>query len=144
MASNGNPDAKSLFNILSEARIIAVVGASSNPERSSHGVMKMLMGEGYRCIPVNPNEAEVLGEKAYASLADIPEKVDIVDVFRRPEHTPAVAAEAVKIGAKTLWLQLGIANDEAARIAREGGLNVVMDSCIAVEHRLLKVPAIGK
>jgi predicted CoA-binding protein len=102
--------------------------------------MKMLQGEGYRCIPVNPNETEVLGEKAYVSLSDIPEKIDIVDVFRRPEYTPEVAKEAVKIGAKTLWLQLGIANDEAAKAASEGGLNVVMDSCIAVEHRLLKVP----
>jgi predicted CoA-binding protein len=140
MSWNGNPDAKSLFNILSEAKTIAVVGASSNPAKSSHGVMKMLQGEGYRCIPVNPNETEILGEKAYASLSDIPEKIDIVDVFRRPEYTPEVAREAVKIGAKTLWLQLGIANDEAAKAASEGGLNVVMDSCIAVEHRLLKVP----
>jgi predicted CoA-binding protein len=142
MAWTGNPDTKSLFNILSEARTIAVVGASSNPSKSSHGVMKMLMGEGYRCIPVNPNETEVLGQKAYASLSDIPEKIDIVDVFRRPEHTPEVAQEAVKIGAKTLWLQLGIANDEAAETASKGGLNVVMDACIAVEHRLLGVPKI--
>lgn len=137
-----NPDNQTLFNILSAARTIAVVGASSDPARSSHGVMKMLLGAGYHVIPVNPNESEVLGQKAYASLRDVPEKIDIVDVFRRAEATPPIAEDAVAIGAKTLWLQLGVVNDQAAATAQAGGLNVVMDRCIAVEHRLLGVPAI--
>lgn len=137
-----NPDNQTLFNILSAARTIAVVGASSDPARSSHGVMKMLLGAGYHVIPVNPNESAVLGQKAYASLRDIPEPVDIVDVFRRAEATPPIAEDAVAIGAKTLWLQLGVVNDQAAATAQAGGLNVVMDRCIAVEYRLLGVPAI--
>lgn len=137
-----NPDNQTLFNILSTARTIAVVGASSDPGRSSHGVMKMLLGAGYHVIPVNPNESEVLGQKAYASLRDVPEKIDIVDVFRRAEATPPIAEDAVAVGAKTLWLQLGVVNDQAAATAQAGGLNVVMDRCIAVEHRLLGVPAI--
>lgn len=143
MSWKANPDAKSLFNILSEAKTIAVVGASSNPEKSSHSIMKMLLNEGYTVYPVNPNETEILGQKAYATLSDIPAKIDIVDVFRRPEHTPEVAKEAVKIGAKTLWLQQGISNVEAAETASSAGLNVVMDACILVEHRLLKVPRRG-
>lgn len=137
-----NPDNQTLFNILSAARTIAVVGASSDPARSSHGVMKMLLGAGYHVIPVNPNESAVLGQKAYASLRDIPEPVDIVDVFRRAEATPPIAEDAVAIGAKILWLQLGVVNDQAAATAQAGGLNVVMDRCIAVEYRLLGVPAI--
>jgi predicted CoA-binding protein len=132
-----NPSNEELSAILRQARTIAMVGASSNPDRPSHGVMKMLQGAGYRVIPVNPNESSILGEKAYASLSDIPEKIDIVDVFRRAESTPPVADEAVKIGAKVLWLQLGIVNEEAAAKARAGGLAVVMDACIAVVHRQL-------
>jgi predicted CoA-binding protein len=135
-----NPSREELYRILDEARVIAMVGASSNPGKPSHGIMRLLQSSGYRVIPVNPNEQSVLGEKAYASLSDIPEPVDIVNVFRRAEATPPIADEAVKIGAKTLWLQLGIANDDAAARARAGGLNVVMDSCIGVVLGQLQVP----
>jgi uncharacterized protein len=107
-----------------------VVGLSSRPYRASHGVASYLQLAGYRVIPVNPNETEVLGERAYGSLTDVPEAIDVVDVFRREEHTPPVARDAVAVGARLLWLQLGIANDEARRIAEEGGLAVVMDVCI--------------
>jgi predicted CoA-binding protein len=123
-------DDADLRRILTSARTIAVVGASSDPARPSMGVMKILIDAGYRVIPVNPRETSVLGRTAYASLADIPEPVDIVDVFRRPADTPAVADEAVKIGAKVLWLQLGISNEEAATKARAGSLEAVMDTCI--------------
>ncbi len=136
------PDAK-LYEILDKAKTIAVVGASSNPDRSSHGVMHQLLEAGYDVYPVNPNEAEVLGRKAYASLSDIPVPVDIVNVFRQASATPPIAAEAVAIGAKTLWLQLGIVNETAAATATIGGLNVVMDNCIAVTRRLLAVPRRG-
>lgn len=123
--------------ILSEAKTIAVVGLSSDPDRSSFGIAQELQRRGYRIIPVNPKETEVLGEKAYPSLRDVPVPVDIVNVFRRPAQTPDVARDAVAIGAKALWLQLGIENEEAAAIATAGGLDVRMDSCIMVEHRKL-------
>jgi predicted CoA-binding protein len=102
--------------------------------------MRRLLSAGYRVIPVNPGEQQVLGQKAYASLLDIPEPVDIVDVFRRPEHTPEIADRARQIKAKLLWLQQGIVNQAAADRARAGGLSVVMDSCIAVELALLQIP----
>jgi predicted CoA-binding protein len=121
--------------ILRVARNIAVVGLSSNPMRASHGVAEYLKNAGYRIIPVNPNETEVLGEKAYARLEDVPEPVDIVDVFRRAEEIPAVAESAIGIGAKVLWMQLGIENAEAAERARAAGLVVVEDSCLMVEHK---------
>ena len=135
-----NPSDDELKSILAAANTIAVVGASSNPEKASYGIMQRLQSVGYRVIPVNPRETEVLGEKAYPSLADIPQRVDIVDVFRRAEDTPSVADEAVKIGAKVLWLQSGIASEDAAARARAGGLTAVMDTCIATEHSLLRVP----
>ena len=121
-----------LRSLLGEAHVVAVVGISSNPSRPSFGVASYLQDHGYRIVPVNPNETEVLGEQAYASLLDIPEDlhVDVVDVFRRSEHTPEVARQAVDIGARVLWLQEGIVNDEAARIAEEGGLDVIMGVCI--------------
>ena len=133
-----SPDPEELRRILTAANTIAVVGASSNPERASHGIMKRLQALGYRVIPVNPVETEVLGEKSYPSLADksypslaeVPVPIDIVDVFRRCEEAPSIADDAVRIGAKTLWLQLGIVNEEAASRARAGGLTVVMDRCI--------------
>jgi predicted CoA-binding protein len=128
-----------LRTILTEARTIAVVGLSSSPYRASHGVAQYLQNHGYRIVPVNPHETEVLGERAFASLADIAEKVDVVDVFRRPECTVDAAEDAVKVGAKVLWLQSGIVNEEAQRIAREGGLDVVMDACIKIEHQRLGV-----
>lgn len=125
-------------SILTEARTIAVVGLSDNPDRTSHMIAQAMQQEGYRIIPVNPNIERVLGEKAYASLLDIPEKVDIVNVFRRSEFTVPIAKEAVKIKASTLWLQQGIVNDEAASIASAGGLYVVMNRCIKVEQALMK------
>jgi predicted CoA-binding protein len=135
-----NPSDEATRKLLTDARVIAVVGASSSPDRPSHGIFEKLLAAGYTVVPVNPNETEVLGQKAYASLADVPSRIDIVDVFRRPEHTPDLADEAVRAGAKALWLQSGIVNDEAARRARDGGLAVVMDACIGVMHSLLRVP----
>jgi uncharacterized protein len=121
--------------ILRGAKTIAVVGLSSNPMRASHGVAEYLKAAGYRIIPVNPNEIEVLGEKSYARVEDVPEPVDIVDVFRRAEELPAVAESAIGIGAKVLWMQLGIENAEAAEKARAAGLVVVEDSCLMAEHK---------
>jgi len=134
-----NPTDDQLRQILTDAATIAMVGASGNPEKASHGIMRKLQSVGYRVIPVNPREPEVLGEKSYASLTDIPERIDIVDVFRRAEDTPAIADEAVKVGAKVLWLQTGIASDEAAARAARGGLAVVMDACIGATHAMLRI-----
>jgi predicted CoA-binding protein len=125
--------------LLQSARTIAMVGASSNPSRPSHGVMRRLQAAGYRVIPVNPNEVQVHGERAVASLDDVREAVDIVDVFRRAEHTPAIADQAARIGAKLLWLQLGVVNDDAAARAHAAGLATIMDACIAVEVARLRV-----
>jgi predicted CoA-binding protein len=135
-----NPDPETLRALLIDARTIAVVGASPRPDRPSHGVMRKLLAAGYRVIPVNPLEREVLGQKSFPSLLAVDEPVDIVDVFRRAEHTPPIADEAVAIGARVLWLQQGVVSQEAAARARAGGLTVVMDACIAVEHALLQVP----
>jgi predicted CoA-binding protein len=135
-----NPSDEDLRRLLSQASTIAVVGASSNPGRPSNGIMGRLQKAGYRVIPVNPNEKQVLGERAYPSLVDVPEPIDIVDVFRRSEYTPEIADDAVKVGAKTLWLQSGVTNEEAAARATAGGLMVVMDSCISVMHSVLRVP----
>ena len=131
MAAVTNDD-RELRALLGTARVIAVVGLSSKPHRPSHEVAAYLQSAGYRIVPVNPNETSVLGEHAYASLIEIPSnvRVDVVDVFRRSEETPAIARDAVAIGAKALWLQEGIVNDEAARIAIEGGLDVVMGLCM--------------
>jgi predicted CoA-binding protein len=136
---HSNPSNSELRQLLSSASTIAVVGASSNPERSSNGVMGRLLQLGYHVIPVNPNETEVLGQKAYATLSDVPEPIDIVDVFRRTEHTPAIADDAVQVHAKALWLQQGIWNEDAAARAAAGGLTVVMDACIGTVHAMLQV-----
>jgi uncharacterized protein len=138
-----NPADGELLRLLTDAGTIAVVGASSNPDRPSHGIFRKLLAAGYRVVPVNPNESEVLGQKAYPSLAAVPQPIDIVNVFRRPEYTPDLAEQAVRVGAKTLWLQSGIVNDEAAARAKAGGLTVVMDACIGVVHSLLRVPPRG-
>jgi predicted CoA-binding protein len=135
-----NPPDDQLKQLLTAATTVAMVGASSNPERPSNGIMRRLLAVGYHVIPVNPNETSVLGQRAYASLGDVPEHVDIVDVFRRAEFTPAIADEAVKIGAGALWLQSGVVNDDAAARAEAGGLTVVMDACIGVMHSVLRVP----
>ena len=127
-----------LRSILGDARTIAIVGLSSNPDRESYRVARYLQDKGYRIIPVNPKETEVLGERAYPSLVDVPEAVDVVDVFRRAEDTPDVARQAVAAGAKVLWLQSGIVNDEAYRIGTEAGLDVVMGVCIRTVSRRLE------
>src|SRR6267143_5506590 len=134
-----NPSDQELTQLLTNATTIAVIGASSNPDKASYGIMQKLQKVGYRVIPVNPRETEILGERSYASLADVPERIDIVDVFRRADDTPAIADEAVTIGAKALWLQTGIVNEEAAARAKKGGLVVVMDACIGATHSLLRV-----
>ena len=138
--AHANPSDDELRALLTEAQTIAVVGASSSPDRPSYGVFKKLLSAGYRVVPVNPNETEVLGQKAYASLADVPYPIDVVDVFRRAEFTPEVADDAVRARAKLLWLQSGIVNDEAERRARSGGLTVVMDACLGVMHGVLQIP----
>jgi len=139
--SHVNPSDQALTALLTSSTTIAMVGASSNPEKASHGIMQKLQRAGYRVIPVNPRESEVLGERSYPSLIDVPERIDIVDVFRRAEDAPAIADDAVTIGAKALWLQIGIVSDEAAARARAGGLIVVMDACIGATHALLRIPA---
>ncbi len=133
-------DDDDIADVLRAARRIAVVGASSNPARPSYGVVGYLLAAGYDCVPVNPNETTVHGRPAFASLADavaVGGPVEIVDVFRRSELCAAHAREAVAGGARCLWLQLGVVSWEAARIATEGGLSVVMDRCTAIEHRRL-------
>jgi predicted CoA-binding protein len=132
-----NPPDDELRRLLADSSSIAIVGASGNPERPSYAVMQALLAAGYNVIPVNPRETEVLGQTAYPTLEAIPTPVDIVDVFRRAEDTPAIADEAVRIGAKALWLQSGISSDEAAQRASASGLTVVMDQCIAATHARL-------
>jgi len=135
-----SPGDAELRSILGDAETIAVVGLSDNPVRDSHQVAEFLQRKGYRIIPVNPFVTEVLGEKCYPSLADIPNdiQIDVVDVFRRAEHTPGVAAQAAERGAKVLWLQDGIVNEEARGIAEDAGLTVIMGVCIMTTERRLE------
>ncbi len=133
------PEDRELRALLGEAHTVAVVGLSSKPDRPSYGVAEYLQEHGYRIVPVNPRETEVLGEPAYASLRELPDgtQIDVVDVFRRAEETPEVARDAVAIGAKVLWLQEGIVSEEAYRIAQDAGLDVIMGICIKkVRQRL--------
>jgi hypothetical protein len=132
-----NPEDRELRALLGDARTIAVVGLSSKPDRPSYDIAAYLQAHGYRIVPVNPKETEVLGERAYASLLDVPSDtpIDVVDVFRRAEETPEVARQAVAVGAKVLWLQEGIVNEEAYRIASEAGLDVIMGVCIRATRR---------
>lgn len=123
-----------LRELITSARTIAVVGLSPKEHRDSHRVAKYLKEQEYRIVPVNPNATEVLGEHAYESLLDVPEKVDIVDVFRRPDAVDEVARDAVEVGAGTIWMQVGIVNESAAETADQAGLNVVMDRCLMVDH----------
>ena len=127
-------DPKVIETILNECRTIAVVGLSSNPMRPSYDVAGYLQRNGYRIIPVNPNETEVLGERAYASLADEPEKFDLVDIFRRSEEAGHHVDEAIRLGAKAVWMQDDVVDEAAARRAAEAGLMVVMDDCILRQH----------
>ncbi len=133
-----NPTDREIRHILQTAKTVAVVGLSDKPDRDSYKVAKYLQEHGYRIIPVNPMVDEVLGEKSYASVTDIPGQVDAVDVFRKPEAVMPVVQEAIDAGAATLWLQLGVVNQEAAEKAEAAGLQVVMDRCMKIEHgRLL-------
>jgi predicted CoA-binding protein len=132
---NSTPD--EIRDLLRSTRTIAVVGLSDNPGRASHRVAAYLQDHGYHIIPVNPTVTEVLGEKAYPRLEDVPEPIDLVDVFRRPEHVPEIVDAAIKVGAKAVWLQLGIVHEEAAAKARAAGLRVVQDRCTLIEHRQL-------
>ena len=131
------PPLDDLRRIYADTKTIAVVGASPDPAKRAHVVPAYLQEQGYRIIPVNPNRDEVLGEKAYPTLLDIPEPVDLVEVFRPAEEAAGIAKDAVAIGADVLWLQVGIVSDEAAETAREAGLDVVMDHCMGVMHAKL-------
>ena len=128
---------RSIEEILRACKTVAVVGLSPNPSRPSHGVAVYLQENGYRIVPVNPMVEEVLGERSYPDLASIPFAVELIDVFRRSEEVPAVAEQAIQMGAQSLWLQLGVIHHEAAARAMEHGLDVVMDRCTAIEHRVL-------
>jgi predicted CoA-binding protein len=127
--------ADAILELLKNYKTIAVVGLSSNPMRPSYDVMEYMQAAGYRIIPVNPNEREVLGEKSYARLEEVREKIEIVNVFRRAEEVPAVVDSAIRIGARVVWMQSGVENEEAAEKARAAGLVVIEDACILVEHR---------
>ena len=125
-------------DILKSYKTIAVVGLSSNPARPSHVVAQYLQSAGYRIIPVNPNETKVLGENSYARLEIVPEKIEIVEIFRRAEEVPGMVESAIRVGAKVVWMQLGIENEAAAEKARAAGLTVVEDACMLVEHKKRK------
>ena len=135
LPDSAKPTVDPITEILKTYKTIAVVGLSSNPMRPSFGVTEYMQGAGYRIIPVNPNESEVLGEKSYARLEEVPEKIEIVDIFRRQEEVAAVVDSAIRVGAKVVWLQLGVENETAAEKARAAGLVVVEDACILVEHK---------
>lgn len=124
--------------ILNDYRNVAVVGLSPNPERDSHKVASYLAKHGYNIIPVNPNAQQVLGKTSYPNLSSIPETVEVVDIFRRPEEVMPIVEEAIKIGARVVWMQEGIVNEEAAARAREAGLLVIMNKCMRKEHLRLK------
>ena len=128
-------EADRITDLLKTAKTIAVVGLTDSPLRPSYGVSHYMQSQGYRIIPVNPNITDWMGEKAYASLLDVPEKIDIVDVFRRPDAVPDVVEQAIEIKAPAIWMQEGVIHEEAAEKAREAGIFVVMDLCILKEHR---------
>lgn len=125
---------ETIARIFDECRTIAVIGLSSDPMRPSHGVASYMQREGYGVIPVNPNETEVLGEKAYAALADVPDKIDLVDIFRRSDEAGKAVDEAIAVGAKAVWMQDGVIDNEAAQRAQDAGLLVVMDRCWLRDH----------
>jgi predicted CoA-binding protein len=132
-----HPSDQQIKDLLQKAHTIAVVGLSSSRLRASYGVSQYMQSAGYRIIPVNPNEREVLGEKSYPRLEDVPEKIDVVDVFRRSEFVPEIVDAAIRVGARAIWMQEGVVNEAAAQRARDAGLFVVMDACILREHRRL-------
>ena len=129
------PSADPIFDILTKYKRIAVVGLSSDPARPSYGVSEYMQSAGYQIVPVNPNETDVLGEPSYASLEDVPQKLEIVDIFRRPEEVTPVVDAAIRAGAKVVWMQQGIVNEAAAEKARAAGITVVMDACLFIEHK---------
>lgn len=131
------PAIETLRRILAETRVIAVVGLSAEWHRPSYFAARYMQQHGYRIVPVNPKYDRILGERCHPSLADIPDKVDMVDVFRRTEDVAPIARQAIAIGAKVLWQQLGVLNEEADRLAREHGLDAVMDRCVKIEHARL-------
>jgi predicted CoA-binding protein len=133
-----NPEAQ-IQGILERSKTIAVVGLSPDEARDSHQVAAYMQRHGYRVIPVNPNVKTVLGERAYASLREVPEPIDLIDVFRRSEFVPAIVEDAIAVQAPALWLQLGVVHEAAARRAQQAGIAVVMDRCLMVEHRRLFV-----
>ena len=137
LSGASGPSDQQIKDLLTTAHTIAVVGLSSSRHRASFGVSQYMQSAGYRIIPVNPNEREVLGEKAYARLEDVPEKMDIVDVFRRSEFVPEIVDAAIRVGARAIWMQEGVADEAGARRARDAGLFVIMDSCILKQHRRL-------
>ena len=137
MAEFKPPSAGELRQILTESKTVAVVGISDKTDRDNHTVPAYLKEHGYRIIPVNPKLDSVLGEKAYPDLKSVPEPVDVVDIFRRSEFVPDIVEDAIAIGAKTVWMQVGVVNEEAAARAQEAGLNAVMDMCMRATHRLL-------
>jgi predicted CoA-binding protein len=132
-----NPADATIKEVLAAPRTVAVVGCSPNPARDSHRIAKLLQARGHRVIPVNPGQEAILGEKCYASLRDIPEAVDMVDIFRRSEHVAPIVDEAIETGAKIVWMQLGVIDEPAAAKAQQAGLIVVMDRCPAIEYRRL-------
>ena len=132
-------DDAAMRDVLANARVIAVVGHSDNPERTSYRIAQYLRRAGYTVYPVNPTVAQIDGEPSYPSLKDVPEPIDIVDVFRRSEFLPGVVEDAIAAGAKTVWSQLGVYDEAAQQRALDAGLNVVMDRCIKVEHARLRI-----
>jgi len=132
-----HPSDQQIKELLQKAHTIAVVGLSASRLRASYGVSQYMQSAGYRIIPVNPNEQQVLGEKSYARLEDVPEKIDVVDVFRRSEFVPEIVDAAIRVCARAIWLQDGVVDEVAAQRARDAGLFVVMDACILREHRRL-------
>lgn len=131
---------KEMKDILLSTKTIASVGLSSNTEKESYWIVSYLKEQGYHIIPVNPTATEILGEKAYPDLESVPEKIDVVQIFRRSEDVPPIVDDAIKVGAKVVWMQEGIVNEEAAQKAREAGLQVVMDACMRATHRRLIGP----
>jgi len=127
--------ADAIAELLQSARNIAVVGLSSSPLRPSHGVAAYMQSHGYKIIPVNPEITNALGENAYPSLLDVPEKIDIVDIFRRSENVPPVVEQAIQLKVRAIWMQEGVVNNQAAEKARRAGILVIMDRCILKEHR---------
>jgi predicted CoA-binding protein len=132
-----NPPDEAIRAVLATPRTVAVVGCSPNPERDSHRIAKLLQDRGHRVIPVNPGQRMILGETCYARLRDIPEPVEMVDIFRRSEEVAPIVDEAIEVGASIVWMQLGVIDEQAASVAQAAGLTVVMDRCPAIEYRRL-------